>query len=116
MFGTKLSKSSSAVVTGAGSGIGRAFALELAARGGRVVCSDIQLAAAEETVALIEARGGKALALACDVSKLEEVEALAAKSEQWLGNPVDLVVNNAGVGIGGRPIGVIPIEDWHWTV
>jgi NAD(P)-dependent dehydrogenase (short-subunit alcohol dehydrogenase family) len=31
-------------------------------------------------------------------------------------NPVDLVVNNAGVGIGGRPIGVIPIEDWHWTV
>jgi NAD(P)-dependent dehydrogenase (short-subunit alcohol dehydrogenase family) len=59
MFGTKLSKSSSAVVTGAGSGIGRAFALELAARGGRVICSDIQLAAAEETVALIEAAAAR---------------------------------------------------------
>ena len=116
MFGTPITKQSSAVVTGAGSGIGRSFALELASRGGRVVCSDINLAAAQETVSLIEARGGKALALPCDVSKLEEVEGLANKSEQWLGNPVDLVVNNAGVGIGGRPIGVIPIEDWHWTV
>ncbi len=116
MFGTPITKQSSAVVTGAGSGIGRSFALELASRGGRVVCSDINLAAAQETVSLIEARGGKALALACDVSKLEEVEGLANKSEQWLGNPVDLVVNNAGVGIGGRPIGAIPIEDWQWTV
>jgi len=116
MFGKKVTQKSSAVVTGAGSGIGRAFALELARRGGRVVCSDIRLATAQETVALIEAAGGQALAIECDVSDLKAVENLAAKSEQWFGNPADLVVNNAGVGIGGKPIGEIPIEDWHWTV
>ena len=116
MSRTKLTKNSSAVVTGAGSGIGRAFALQLAQRGGRVVCSDLNLASAEETVAMIQKKGGHALALACDVSQLEQVEALAEKSEQWLGNPVDLVVNNAGVGIGGRPIGEIPIEDWRFTM
>ncbi|MCA9534112.1 MAG: SDR family NAD(P)-dependent oxidoreductase [Myxococcales bacterium] len=116
MFASKLSKQSSAVVTGAGSGIGRAFALELAARGGRVVCSDIQLGAAEETARLIHAAGGQALALVCDVSKLEEVEALAERAEQWLGGPVDLVVNNAGVGVGGLPIGEQSIEDWRFTI
>lgn len=116
MFGKKLSKQSSAVVTGAGSGIGRAFALELAKRGGRVVCADIRLGTAEETVALIHAAGGQALAIECDVSDLHAVENLAIKSEQWLQGPVDLVINNAGVGVGGKPIGEIPIEDWHWTV
>lgn len=115
-FGRKITKASAAVVTGAGSGIGRAFALELAKRGGRVVCSDIRLATAEETVSLIEAAGGQALALECDVSRLEDVQNLAVKAEQWLQAPVDLVVNNAGVGIGGKPIGEISIEDWHWTV
>ena len=117
MFATKISTQSSAVVTGAGSGIGRAFAVELAAaRKGRVVCADIRLDSARETVGLIEARGGRALAVACDVSSLEEVRSMADKSEQWFGGPVDLVVNNAGVGIGGRPIGETSIEDWRWTV
>jgi NAD(P)-dependent dehydrogenase (short-subunit alcohol dehydrogenase family) len=116
MFATRVSKRSSAVVTGAGSGIGRAFAVELAAREGRVVCADIRLDAAHETVRMIEALGGKALAIACDVSSLEEVQRLAEKSEQWLRGPVDLVVNNAGVGAGGRPIGEVSIEDWRWTV
>ncbi|MGH8491810.1 MAG: SDR family NAD(P)-dependent oxidoreductase [Moraxellaceae bacterium] len=116
VFGKKVSKGAAAVVTGAGSGIGRAFALELAKRGGRVVCADIRLATAEETVALIAAEGGQALALECDVSSFEAVEELAAKAEQWLQGPVDLVVNNAGVGIGGKPIGEISLEDWHWTV
>ncbi|MDQ8036388.1 MAG: SDR family NAD(P)-dependent oxidoreductase [Pedobacter sp.] len=116
MFGKKISKSASAVVTGAGSGIGRAFALELARRGGRVVCADISLVTAEETVRMIEAAGGRALALQCDVSELAAVENLAVKSEQWLGAPANLVINNAGVGVGGKPIGEIPIEDWHWTV
>ncbi|MDP2226304.1 MAG: SDR family NAD(P)-dependent oxidoreductase [Moraxellaceae bacterium] len=116
MFRKKVTKQASAVVTGAGSGIGRAFALEIAKRGGRVVCSDINLAAAEETVSLINAAGGQALAVKCDVSGLASVENLAVESEHWFGGPADLVVNNAGVGIGGRPIGEIPIEDWQWTV
>ncbi|MCU4186068.1 SDR family NAD(P)-dependent oxidoreductase [Acidiferrimicrobium sp. IK] len=113
---TKRTAGTKAVVTGAGSGIGRAFALELAARGGRVVCSDIALDRAEATAAEIRASGGTAHAVACDVGRLEDVEALAGAAEDFLGAPVDLVVNNAGVGTGGSVIGETPIEDWRWTV
>jgi short-subunit dehydrogenase len=105
-----------AVVTGAGSGIGRAFALELAARGGQVVCSDIALDRAESTAAEIRAAGGSAHAVACDVARLEDVEALALAAEDFFAAPVDFVVNNAGVGTGGSAIGETPIEDWRWTV
>ena len=111
----KISHDSRAIVTGAGSGIGRGFALELAKRNAQVVCSDINLVAAEETVALIEAKGGKALAVQCDVAQLAEVESLAKTAEQWFGVP-NLVVNNAGVGVGGYPIGEVSIEDWKWTL
>lgn len=112
----KTSSQAAAVVTGAGSGIGRAFALELAARGGRVVCADINLVTAEATAAMIVAAGGQALALRCDVSLLVEVEALADAAEQWLQGPVDLVVNNAGVGAGGAVVGELPMADWLWTL
>lgn len=116
MFKSRISRGANAVVTGAGSGIGRAFAQELAARGSRVVCSDINLATAQETVELITAAGGQAHAQRCDVSLLADVEALADAAEAWFQAPASLVINNAGVGIGGRPIGDIPIEDWQWTV
>lgn len=112
----KPSKHSAAIVTGAGSGIGRAFAMELAARGGRVICADINLATAEETVALVIAQGGQAHALRCDVSQLSDVEALAEQAEAWLRGSVDLVINNAGVGAGGQVIGELPITDWHWAL
>lgn len=109
------SRQAKAVVTGAGSGIGRAFALEIAARGGQVVCADIRLDQAQETVALIGRLNG-AHALACDVSRLEDVEQLASEAERLLGAPADLLVNNAGVGIGGKPVGEIGIEDWRWAL
>ena len=105
-----------AVVTGAGSGIGRAFALELAARGGRVVVSDISPGRAKETEVLIRNAGGKALAVECDVVQLEAVEELAAKADDWLGQSPDLVINNAGVGAGGSPVGETPFEDWQWVL
>jgi NAD(P)-dependent dehydrogenase (short-subunit alcohol dehydrogenase family) len=116
MVSKKVSHESRAVVTGAGSGIGRAFALELAKRGGRVVVSDIDLKAAEETQALIQEQGAEALALKCDVSSLEEVEMLAKESEHWFGLAPSLVVNNAGVGVGSLAVGDCPIEDWRWIV
>lgn len=112
----KTSSQASAVVTGAGSGIGRAFALELAGRGGRVICADINLATAQETVDLIATKGGQAHALRCDVSQLAEVEALADQAEAWLGGPVDLVINNAGVGAGGQLVGDMPMADWQWAL
>lgn len=116
MFTKKISKNASAVVTGAGSGIGRAFALEVARRGGRVVVSDISLERARETVELIVAAGGEAWPVLCDVSLLADVEALADEAERLLTGPVDLVINNAGIGIGGQPIGEVSIEDWQFTV
>jgi len=112
----KPSKQSQAVVTGAGSGIGRAFALELVKRGGRVVCADINLASAKETVGLIEAAGGTAWAVKCDVGVLPQVEALAATAEKHFGSPATLVINNAGIGIGGKAIGEVTMADWKFTM
>jgi len=112
----KLSRDSRAVVTGAGSGIGRAFALELARRGGRVVCSDLNPATAEATAEAIREQGGQALAVPCDVSALEQVEALADRAQEWFGEAPTLVINNAGVGAGGKPVGEISMEDWHWVM
>lgn len=116
MSNSKVSHQALAVVTGAGSGIGRAFALELVKRGGRVVCADINLASAQETVKLIEAEGGEAFAFACDVGKLAQVEKLAAFAEQSLGGPASLIINNAGIGIGGKAIGEVSMEDWKFTM
>ncbi|MBF6224057.1 SDR family NAD(P)-dependent oxidoreductase [Nocardia abscessus] len=106
-----------AVVTGAGSGIGRAFALEIAARGGRVICADIDEARADETVALIErTHPGAAHAFRCDVAQREDVELLARFAETLFERPVSIVVNNAGVGIGGKPVGRIGFDDWQWAL
>lgn len=112
----KISSNAAAIVTGAGSGIGRAFSLELARRGGRIVCADTNLAAAQETVALIQADGCAATAVRCDVSVLAEVEALAAAAERWFDGPVDLVINNAGVGAGGSRVGETSMDDWQWVL
>lgn len=99
-----------AVVTGAGSGIGRALAEGFAAEGMRVVCSDIDAANAKATA---EAIGDAALAVATDVSKPDEVAALADGAFEQFGQ-VDLLVNNAGVFQGGLAW-ERSLEDWHWT-
>src|ERR1019366_7040014 len=91
-----------AVVTGAGSGLGRAFCMQLARRGARLVVSDVDLAAAEATIAALPTSrsggavggggsGTEAHAVKCDVSKIEEVQALADTADKLLGG-VDLVV------------------------
>ncbi|APA96368.1 SDR family NAD(P)-dependent oxidoreductase [Nocardia seriolae] len=115
--GKRRSQDARAVVTGAGSGIGRAFALELAARGGEVVCADIDKDRADETVRLIEQRyGRRAHAFFCDVSRREDVESLAMHAELLFGGAPTLVINNAGVGIGGKPVGDIGFRDWEWAL
>lgn len=111
-----VSKHSCAVVTGAGSGIGRAFALELARRGGRVMCADIRLDSAKETVALIKHNGGSASAALCDVGDISQVEQLAAQAETFFDGATTLVINNAGIGTGGHPIGAVSLEDWQATL
>jgi len=113
---SKVSHNALAVVTGAGSGIGAAFATELARRGGRVVCSDINDVTAAKTVSAITDSGGEAVAIRCDVSQFDDVRELAAQSESWLGAAPTLVINNAGVGSGGASIGELPLDDWQWVL
>lgn len=106
-----------AVVTGAGSGIGRSFALELVRRGGDVVCADIDADRAAETVALIEQLPtGTGHAVQCDVSDRAAVEQLARHALEVFGGAPTLVINNAGVGIGGKPVGDIGFQDWEWAL
>jgi NAD(P)-dependent dehydrogenase (short-subunit alcohol dehydrogenase family) len=103
-----------AVVTGGGSGLGRALSLELGRRGARVLVSDVSLEGAEETARQVRALGVDAHAFRCDVSKLDEVEALAKEADARLGG-ADFLANNAGVAVGGR-VGETPVEDWRWIM
>jgi len=92
-----------ALVTGAGSGIGRAHCALLAARGAAVIVNDLQADAADETVALVRAAGGMALACIADVSNSASVDEAFAAAQRALG-AVDILVNNAGIPGGMRPL------------
>jgi NAD(P)-dependent dehydrogenase (short-subunit alcohol dehydrogenase family) len=105
-----------AVVTGAGSGIGRALAVAFAREGMRVAVADVEGAAASETVALIqqEVEGAEVTANRCDVSNAEEVDALAdAVFDRWGG--VHVLCNNAGVFVGGV-IWDRPVADFEFVL
>lgn len=84
-----------AIVTGAANGIGRAIAVRLAAEGAKVALADIQLEAAEEAAAEIRRGGASAIAVALDVTRLDDAIAAADRVERELG-PIDILVNNAG--------------------
>jgi NAD(P)-dependent dehydrogenase (short-subunit alcohol dehydrogenase family) len=118
IFGSssKRSRKADAVITGAGSGIGAAFARELARRGGRIVCSDVDETAARATADAITGDGGEATAVLCDVSSVDDVQKLAVDAQAWFGGPPTLVINNAGVGAGGTAIGEADLDDWNWVL
>ncbi|MGW2699038.1 SDR family NAD(P)-dependent oxidoreductase [Streptomyces sp. NPDC001340] len=101
-----------ALVTGAGSGIGRAVALAFAAQGAHVVVAGRRPEPLDETVRLIEEQGGKALAVTADVSRSGDAEALVRAAVEHFGS-LDVAVNNAGVFRGGQPLAELPEDDWH---
>jgi NAD(P)-dependent dehydrogenase (short-subunit alcohol dehydrogenase family) len=102
------------LVTGAGSGLGRALAFYFAENGWRVACADIHLPNAEDTVRLITGFGVGAMALRVDVGNDASVEAMRDEVlAAWEG--VDVVVNNAGVASAGA-MTETSLDDWRWTI
>ena len=107
----------SALVTGGASGIGRATALAFAREGARVAVADILEEAAQSTVTEIEAMGGQALAIACDVTDDDAVKAMIAATVDAYGS-LDCAFNNAGiapyqVNAGGQKIADVAPEAWR---
>ena len=103
-----------AVVTGAGSGIGRASAISFARRGARIVASDVDGDRAAAAAAEIRDLGGEAVGVPCDVRAMADVERLRDAAIERFGR-VDLVMNNVGVLAMGRPE-ALPIEAWERVI
>jgi NAD(P)-dependent dehydrogenase (short-subunit alcohol dehydrogenase family) len=99
-----------AVVTGAGSGIGRSSAARFAAEGAAVLVADVRGDKAEKVAALIVEGGGRALASETDISDAAQVEAMIERAVRELGG-VDVVFNNAGVSRPGTAL-ELSVDDW----
>ena len=104
-----------ALVTGAGSGIGRAVALALVEAGYAVVLAGRREAPLQATAEAAEAAGGKALAVAADIGKPDSVRALFARAKEAFGR-LDLLFNNAGMGTPPIPLEDLTYEQWQAVV
>ena len=99
-----------AIVTGAGRGMGRAVALAFAAEGANVVVADVDVPVAKQVVDEIQAKGGQALCVKVDISHVEEVRRLFKEALKEFGG-VDILINNAGIGIA-KPLVEYTEADW----
>lgn len=108
-----LKRAPRAVVTGAASGLGRAFVEELLQEGARVVASDVNEAGLEALARDLR-EPERLVTRRADVSVIEDVEALAQEADSRFGG-TDLVINNAGLGSGG-PVGEVPLDHWRLVV
>jgi NAD(P)-dependent dehydrogenase (short-subunit alcohol dehydrogenase family) len=104
-----------ALVTGAGSGIGRTVALALSGVGYQLVLAGRRKEALEETLAMAGTAKGSALAVAADISDPAAVRALFSQTEQAFGR-LDLLFNNAGVGIPSAALEDVTAEQWQRVV
>ncbi|HEX6591905.1 MAG TPA: SDR family NAD(P)-dependent oxidoreductase [Moraxellaceae bacterium] len=102
------------LITGAGSGIGRATAFELAPHQPHLILCDLNAEAVARVAALCEGLGASTETHVVDVSDWDDMQALAAKVEKRHG-ALDILINNAGVGLGGDFLST-PIEDWQWVL
>ena len=104
-----------AIVTGAGSGIGRAIALAYARAGARVVVSDLAVEGGQETVAQVRSAGGQAIFQAADVSRFEDNQALVKAAVDTYG-ALHVACNNAGIGGAQAPTADYPVEAWQQVI
>ena len=98
-------------MTGAASGIGRAAALAFAREGASVVVADVAEEGNQETARMIEQAGGRALAVRCDVTRAEDVQAALDKTIEAFGR-LDFAFNNAGVEQTLKPAAELTEEEW----
>lgn len=103
-----------ALVTGAGSGIGRTTALVLADHGAKVIVCDINLDGLKETEKLLQAKGAQVELEQADVSDWDSMQAMASRVLSRHAQ-VDILINNAGVVTVGD-FQNVPLEDWHWIM
>ncbi len=104
-----------ALVTGGGSGIGRATALAFSREGAKVVVSDVAEDGGQETVRMIEDTGGKALFVKADVTKAKDVERLVDRAVQTYGR-LDCAHNNAGIAGPVAQVADYPEEEWDRVI
>ena len=104
-----------AIITGAGSGIGKAVALLMAGEGANIVVSDISDENGKEAVEELKQKGGKAIFVKADSSSPKDNEALVAAAVKEFGN-LHIAVNNAGIGGPIGPTGEYPIEGWQKVI
>jgi NAD(P)-dependent dehydrogenase (short-subunit alcohol dehydrogenase family) len=105
----------SAIVTGAGSGIGREVAILYSAEGAKVVIADVNEKGGNETVERISKNGGEAFFYKCDTSKPAECEALVGATVAKFGG-LHIACNNAGIGGPAAPTGEYPIDGWDKVI
>jgi NAD(P)-dependent dehydrogenase (short-subunit alcohol dehydrogenase family) len=111
----KLLAGKTALVTGGGSGIGRAIAYRFADEGANVVVTDVSPKGADETVAGVKQRGAGSVFVQADSSKPAEAEACVAAGVKEFG-ALHIAVNNAGIGGASAPVGEYPLESWDKVI
>lgn len=104
-----------AIVTGGGSGIGRAVCIKFAAKGAKVVVADVDEAGAQETISEIRNTGGDAIFVRADTSSPKDNEELVKKTVDTYG-ALHIACNNAGIGGPLAPTGDYPIEGWNKVI
>jgi NAD(P)-dependent dehydrogenase (short-subunit alcohol dehydrogenase family) len=104
-----------AVVTGGGSGIGRAIATRLASEGADVIITDLKREDAENSLSAIKARGGAGMAIQSDATKEDDVDNMVRTALATHGR-IDILVNNVGGGSGPAVIAATPVENWDRTI